>query len=75
MAAQKVQKGKGRMRYLIEGTVSNMYLYLPFRVTVSAENREQARSKGKRKVRRNLAMGLTIEIKDVKEEACQRSEL
>ena len=56
------------MRYFIEGAASNMYLYLPFRVTVSAENREQARSRGRRKVRRNLAMGLTIEIKDFKEE-------
>ena len=68
MAAQKVQKGKGRMRYLIEGTASNMYLYLPFRVSVDAENREQARSRGIRKAKRDWAMGLTIKIKDVKEE-------
>ena len=56
------------MRYFIEGTASNMYAYYPFRVTVFAENKEQAESRAIRKARRNWAMGLTIKIKDVKEE-------
>ena len=56
------------MRYSIEGTASNMYAYYPFKITVFAENKEQAESRAKRKARRNWAMGLTIEIKDVKEE-------
>jgi len=60
------------MKYLIEGTASNMYAHYPFRMTVFAENKEQAESRAKRKVRRDWAMGLTIEIKNVKEEACQR---
>ena len=55
------------MKYLIEGTASNMYVCYPFRVTVLAENKEQAESRAIKKARRNWAMGLTIEIKDVKE--------
>jgi len=56
------------MKYSIEGTASNMYARYPFKVTVFAENREQAESRAKRKARRDWAMGLTIEIKNVKEE-------
>jgi len=56
------------MKYFIEGTASNMYAHYPFKVTVFAENKEQAESRAKRKARKNWAMGLTIEIKNVKED-------
>ena len=56
------------MKYFIEGTASNMYAHYPFRMTVLAENEEQAKSRAKRKARRDWAMGLTIEIKNVKED-------